>query len=629
MGIVKKRLFVPPGRRAAGRADGRHEARILELDLASANSADGDGLNGSGSTSQDMDAGTLSQSTTQLSGEYGSGGEVVDGEGCDPALELSAAGRGATATATPTTEREATQEHVSKSVSSNVMVTAMRLVDASSGSGAAPGAAKAITESVVYPSSHYTLGEDELGRVLDDIYEECTIRTAQLRADGQYAEAERLLYRVTRDLDEMRREGYCRGMENYSRHLAGRQAGMPPATLLDYMPDDWLLLVDESHLTVPQLGAMHSGDYSRKARLVRHGFRLPSALDNRPLTGPEFWERVPQAVLVSATPGAELAMCGDANPPIDLVVRPTGILDPQVHVVDTSATGGSHEDHLLAQVEARVRKGERALITCLTKRTAEELSTFLNSHGVRAVWLHSELKAAARLEALDGLRRGKYDVLVGCNLLREGIDLPEVSLVAIMGADKQGFLRSATSLIQTIGRAARHVDGTCLLYTSSETPSQAMEVAMAETASRRAKQMAHNDANGITPTPYRPRMEIDAEDMLAGGKKPPGGHVGALLEWIKGGSATAQGPPRPPGGSLEGSELKLYEDIRAWRGGVARANRKRPFMVLTEAVMQGLAIAKPTNEAGLLEIKGIGPKKADRYGQELLQLVASHINALD
>ena len=318
---------------------------------------------------------------------------------------------------------------------------------------------------VLYPASHYTAGQEaHKERVLRDIADECASAVAALLANGQVAEAERLRYRTESDLVDIAREGYCSGMENYSRHLTGRGPGEAPPTLLDYMPDDWLFVVDESHIAVPQIGAMYSGDHSRKLKLVENGFRLPSALDNRPLKGEEVWQRVPQAVLVSATPGAEVALCGPSPRLTELVVRPTGILDPKVHIVDVLALGG-YEDHLLAQIASRAAVGERTLVTCITKSSAEALSGFLNSHGVASLALHSGVKPLERLRFLEELRSGRLDALVGCNLLREGLDLPEVSLVCVLSADKQGLLRSATSLVQTIGRAARHVNGAALLLT--------------------------------------------------------------------------------------------------------------------------------------------------------------------
>ena len=511
------------------------------------------------------------------------------------------------------------------------------------------------THVVLYPASHYTAGQEaHKERVLRDIADECASAVAALLANGQVAEAERLRYRTESDLADIAREGYCSGMENYSRHLTGRQPGEAPPTLLDYMPDDWLFVVDESHIAVPQLGAMYSGDHSRKLKLVEHGFRLPSALDNRPLKGEEVWQRVPQAVLVSATPGAEVALCGPSPRLTELVVRPTGILDPEVHVIDVLALGG-YEDHLLAQIAARAAVGERTLVTCITKSSAEALSSFLNSHGVASLALHSGVKPLERLRFLEELKSGRLDVLVGCNLLREGLDLPEVSLVCVLSADKQGLLRSATSLVQTIGRAARHVNGAALLlalraaasshlgcslpharrwlqppartvagaallYTDSGRTSEAMEQAIAETERRRARQLAFNAEHGATPRP--------AGTLLgAAGTKPRSaerGGGGSIFEMLRSDKSGGRSGDRgPPGGELEGDDRAVYDELRAWRGQVARAGtrRRRPFMILTEAAMQGIALARPSDMGELLEVKGIGPKKAEQYGEAILQIV--------
>jgi hypothetical protein len=480
---------------------------------------------------------------------------------------------------------------------------------------------------VLYPCSHYTAGQEEhKARVLRDIATECESAVDALLANGQMAEAERLRYRTESDLADIAREGYCSGMENYSRHLTGRKPGEAPPTLLDYMPDDWLFIVDESHITVPQLGAMYSGDHSRKAKLVDGGFRLPSALDNRPLMGEEVWQKVPQAVLVSATPGAEIAMCGPSPRLSELVVRPTGIPDPQVSVVDVRPLGG-YEDHLLAQIEMRIAKRERALVTCITKSSAEKLSEFLTGHGIKSFALHSGVKPLDRLRVLDDLREGKLDVLVGCNLLREGLDLPQVSLVCVLNADKQGLLRSTTSLIQTIGRAARHVNGLALLYTESGTTSDAMHEAIRETNRRRERQLAYNKENSVVPRAAG--TILDAKGTTTKVKAQPkckgGGSVLEMLSRDNPGGGGGGEDRGPPGGDLEGKDRELYDELRAWRGQVARAGRqRRPFMILTEAVMQGLAVARPSSIEDLLDVKGVGPKKAEMYGDAILQLVRSN-----
>ena len=481
---------------------------------------------------------------------------------------------------------------------------------------------------VLYPASHYTAGQEEQkARVLDAIAAECASAVDALLANSQTTEAERLRYRTEADLADIAREGYCRGMENYSRHLTGRKQGEAPPTLIDYMPDDWLFIVDESHITVPQLGAMYAGDHSRKSKLVDGGFRLPSALDNRPLTGEEVWQKVPQAVLVSATPGAEIAMCGPSPRVSELVVRPTGIPDPHVAIVDVGPLGG-YEDHLLAQIEGRIAKDERTLVTCITKSSAEALSDFLTGHGIASLALHSGVQPLDRLRFLDDLRSGKLDVLVGCNLLREGLDLPQVSLVCVLNADKQGLLRSTTSLVQTIGRAARHVNGTALLYTESGRTSDAMHEAIRETDRRRATQLAHNEQHGIVPRAAGTILgELTAEGVRTPDIQPVSTGGGSVLEMLSREKQGSNGEDRgPPGGDLAGEDRELYDELRAWRGQVARCGgrRRRPFMIVTEAVMLGLAVARPSNMEELLAVKGVGPKKAEMYGDAILQIIRSH-----
>jgi len=349
-------------------------------------------------------------------------------------------------------------------------------------------------ESVfIYPAVHYVMPEDRVAAAVQSIKEELELRAMTLRGQGKLLEAQRLIARTKYDLEMIQEVGYCSGIENYSRHLDGRQPGEKPSTLIDYFPKDFLVVIDESHVTLPQIKAMYNGDRARKLVLVDHGFRLPSALDNRPLKYEEFVEVIGQAVYVSATPGKiELEQCGK-DQIIQQVIRPTGLVDPEIEV--HSATG--QVPHLLDQIKQRSAKGERVLVTTLTKRLAEDLSAYIQEAGIRGRYLHSEIQTIERVEILNDLRRGEFDVLVGINLLREGLDLPEVSLVAILDADKAGFLRSETSLIQTIGRAARNVNAKVILYGDTITP--AMKVAMDETNRRRTLQVEFNAAHGITP----------------------------------------------------------------------------------------------------------------------------------
>jgi len=357
----------------------------------------------------------------------------------------------------------------------------------------------------VFPATHYAASPATMERAVGTIREELEDRLQELERQGKLLEAQRLRMRTTFDLEMMEQIGFCSGIENYSRHIDGRDAGEPPNCLLDYFPEDFLVVIDESHVTVPQIGAMYEGDASRKRTLVEHGFRLPSAMDNRPLRWEEFLSRTGQKVYLSATPGKyEL---GITDSVVEQIIRPTGLIDPEIVVKPSKG----QIDDLLEQIRQRTDRDERVLVTTLTKKMAEELTEFLTEAGVRVRYLHSDVDTLRRVELLRELRQGVYDVLVGINLLREGLDLPEVSLVAILDADKEGFLRSATSLIQTIGRAARNVSGQVHMYADTVTPSMAQ--AIDETTRRRDRQIAYNTEMRIDPTPLRKRI-ADITDQL-------------------------------------------------------------------------------------------------------------------
>ncbi|HZN61436.1 MAG TPA: helicase-related protein, partial [Planctomycetota bacterium] len=364
-----------------------------------------------------------------------------------------------------------------------------------------------IPEIAIYPAKHFVMPEEKIESALKGIEDELVDRLKVFRDQGKLLEAQRLEARTRYDLELLREVGYCKGIENYSRHLSGRKAGQRPAVLLDYFPKDFLCLVDESHATLPQIHGMYNGDQARKRTLVEYGFRLPSALDNRPMTYDEWLETVPQLVFVSATPG-EYELVQSGGEVVEQVIRPTGLIDPPIRV--ESARG--QVKHLLGEIKKRAAANERVLVTTLTKRLAEDLSQYLDEEGVKCRYLHSEVETIERVEVLRQLREGVYDVLVGVNLLREGLDLPEVSLVAILDADKEGFLRSTTSIIQTVGRTARNVNGQVILYADTITAS--MKKAIDETERRRVIQLKYNADHGITPKSIVKEIRKGIEEII-------------------------------------------------------------------------------------------------------------------
>ncbi|MGO2539931.1 MAG: excinuclease ABC subunit UvrB [Specibacter sp.] len=416
-------------------------------------------------------------------------------------------------------------------------------------------------EMYVFPASHYVAGPDRMSRAVKQIEDELAARTKELESQNKLLEAQRLRMRTTYDLEMMEQMGFCNGIENYSRHIDGRDQGSAPHCLIDYFPDDFLLVIDESHVTVPQIGAMYEGDMSRKRTLVDHGFRLPSAMDNRPLKWDEFLERVGQTVYLSATPGKyELGM---SDGYVQQIIRPTGLIDPEIIVKPSQ----DQINDLLGEIRKRTAKNERILVTTLTKRMSEDLTDYLLGNGIKVQYLHSDVDTLRRVELLRELRMGVFDVLVGINLLREGLDLPEVSLVSILDADKEGFLRSSTSLIQTIGRAARNVSGEVHMYADRITAS--MEFAIDETNRRREIQVSYNKQHGIDPQPLRKKI-ADITDQLAR----EDADTAALLEearlrregTAKGGKKKdSAGPVSRPAAEL----IQLIEELTAQMHGAA------------------------------------------------------------
>ena len=421
----------------------------------------------------------------------------------------------------------------------------------------------------IFPASLYATGPERMGRAIEAIEEELVWRLKELEQQGKLLEAQRLKMRTNFDLEMIREIGFCSGIENYSRHIDGREPGSAPSCLLDYFPEDFLTVIDESHVTVPQIGAMFEGDSSRKRTLVEHGFRLPSALDNRPLKWQEFQERVGQTVYLSATPGKyELGIAPDV---VEQIIRPTGLVDPEI-VIKPSA---GQIDDLLEEIRVRTTKDERILVTTLTKKMAEELTDFLTEAGVRVRYLHSDVDTLRRVELLRELRQGIFDVLIGINLLREGLDLPEVSLVAILDADKEGFLRSTTSLIQTIGRAARNINGAVHMYADNITDS--MKRAIEETDRRRAKQVAYNLANGIDPQPLRKKI-ADITDQILREEE----DTAALVEQL-----SSRGKKRGGAGASNSTRDKSKSHQEVLGGVAERANSSlRPRLNLAKAGQQ-------------------------------------------
>lgn len=412
-----------------------------------------------------------------------------------------------------------------------------------------------VVRITIYPKSHYVTPRETILEAVEQIREELAERLEQLQSSNKLVEAQRLSERTRYDMEMMMELGYCTGIENYSRYLSGRKPGEPPPTLFDYLPADALLVTDESHVTIPQIGGMYRGDRSRKETLVEYGFRLPSALDNRPLRFDEWESLIPQTLFVSATPGKYEAEHGQAI--VEQVVRPTGLIDPEIKVLPAA----TQVDDVMEQIRQRVALNERILITVLTKRMAEDLTDYLDEHGIRVRYLHSDINTVERVEIIRDLRLGEFDVLVGINLLREGLDMPEVSLVAVLDADKEGFLRSEQSLIQTIGRAARHLNGHAILYADKITDS--MQRAMDETHRRRAKQLAHNEKYDITPQGIKKAVAdiMEGAVVLGRGKQKLGKLAEASPDYLDK-VAQAEASPAAMANLLSEMENKMYEHAR-------------------------------------------------------------------